>query len=235
MKKDKIIIDHVSFSYKHSEPVIKDISLEIAQRESVGILGPNGGGKSTFLKLLLGLLRPGRGTLSLFGKTPKQYRSFMSYVPQHLMFDKEFPISVREVMLMSRLSHLKWHGRYTKEDEEIIDKSLKILGMLPYKFKSFSHLSGGQAQRILIARALASEPHLLILDEPTANIDFENQKKIYETLKILKKTMTIIMVTHDLHHAMNLFDKTYYFNSGVSPVSQENLCQNLFCSSNETD
>ncbi|MEG0036612.1 MAG: ABC transporter ATP-binding protein [Victivallaceae bacterium] len=233
MTTDQIILHEVFFHYKGSRLLLENLSLKITKGEIIGILGPNGGGKSTLLKLLLGLLKPIKGSISLFNNSPKNFRPLSGYVPQHASFDKDFPISVQEVMLMSRLSHLKWHGRYSDEDKKIVDWALDVTGMLSYKDMSFSHLSGGQAQRTLIARALASEPALLILDEPTANVDLENQKKIYDILEALKKRITIIMVTHDLHHAMKLFDRAFYLNLHLQPLKTENLCQKSLCEPEE--
>ncbi len=189
-------LKNVSFAYNR-EPVLENVNLTIKKGEFASIVGPNGGGKSTLLKLLLGLLRPSSGELTVFGNTPEKVRHRIGYMPQHAQFDIQFPVTVMEVVLMGRLGHTRG-VRYSKKDRHIADRSLEDVHIANLAKRSFSDLSGGQRQRVLIARALSCEPDLLLLDEPTANIDPEAEVVLFEILKTLNKRMTILFATHDI-------------------------------------
>ncbi|MDD3043471.1 MAG: ABC transporter ATP-binding protein [Methanosarcinaceae archaeon] len=191
----------------------------------LGIIGPNGGGKTTFLKILLGLLEPYRGSVKLFGKTPEKSRDLVGYVPQYKGFDYDFPISVWEVVLTGRLSHAGFLKRYGQEDKGAALKALETVEMLEFKDRQIGQLSGGQRQRVLIARALASHPKLLLLDEPDSGLDPHMQDELYRLLGRLKKDMAIVMVTHDLSAVSVYVDKIaclnrklHYHNSKEIPV-----------------
>lgn len=226
MEEPAVVLDHVSFSYGE-QLVLNDVSLQVMQNEFVGIIGPNGGGKTTLLRLLMGFLRPSQGSIRLFGETPKEFLTQIGYVPQGMRFDREFPISVMELVLSGRLSRLPWHGQYSKEDEEAACAALEKVGMLPFRDRSFGNLSGGQAQRALIARALASNPRLLLLDEPTASVDSQAENDIYKILQELRNSMTILMVTHDLTAAVNLVDRVLCVQNGVLALKPEEVCEHF--------
>jgi len=196
MNNQVAMLNNVSFAYNH-EPVLNNVDLVIRAGEFASIVGPNGGGKSTLLKLLLGLIHPSSGDIEVFGKHPEKTRHRIGYMPQHVEFDMKFPVTVLEVVLMGRLGHTRW-GRYSKKDKEIALRSLEEVNLFNLKNRSFSDLSGGQRQRVLIARALSCEPDLLLLDEPTANIDPEVEEALFEILKSLSKRMTILFATHDI-------------------------------------
>jgi len=191
-----IVLKDVFFAYNGS-PVLENVNLIIKKGEFASIVGPNGGGKSTLLKLLLGILRPGSGELSVFNKAPEKTRHRIGYMPQHAQFDIQFPVTVMEVVLMGRLGYTLG-GRYSKKDRRTAERSLEEVNMASLAKRSFSDLSGGQRQRVLIARALCCEPDLLLLDEPTANIDPEVEEALFEILKSLNKRMTILLATHDI-------------------------------------
>lgn len=177
---------------------LKDIDLTVEKGEFLGIIGPNGGGKTTLLKLILGLLKPDKGTVKVFGKNPKKTKGKVGYVPQYSDFDPEFPISVKEVVQMGRLGKSKLRTKITKKDEKIIKNSLKKVDLWNLKNRRISDLSGGQHQRTLIARALATEPEILILDEPTTSVDENVKNNIHDLLIELKKQgKTILISTHD--------------------------------------
>ncbi|MFW6048418.1 MAG: metal ABC transporter ATP-binding protein [Candidatus Natronoplasma sp.] len=180
--------------------VLKDVDVSLDEGTFLGIIGPNGGGKTTLLKLLLGLITPEQGKIRIYGKSPSRINDRVGYVPQYSNFDAQFPISVWEVVLMGRVGELGWKPFYSKKDKKIAKRSLKMVDMQEYKDRQISELSGGQQQRVLIARALATEPKILLLDEPTASIDEKIQTSIYELLRNLneKKNMTIILVSHDI-------------------------------------
>ena len=182
-----ITLKNVTFKYKN-EIILDNINLEIEKKDYIAIIGPNGGGKTTLIKLILGLLKPTSGEIILNTKK-------IGYVPQYTNFSLDIPITILDVVLQGRLSKYKFF--YTKEDKEIAKQKLKLVNMLEYKDKKISNLSGGERQRVLIARALASNPDVLILDEPTSAIDIKGQKEIYKILKELK--MTKIIISHDIN------------------------------------
>ena len=192
-----IKLENVSFSYGGAT-VVQDIDLDIEQGEFLGIVGPNAGGKSTLLKLMLGLIKPSRGTVTLFGKSPAAGRAKVGYCPQYTQFSRNYPITVEEVVLLGRLGKVRVIGGYSKQDREIALSAMRSTEVESIRSKNISDLSGGQLQRVLIARALACEPEVLILDEPTANIDQRVEVDIFQLLKQFNERMTIIVVSHDI-------------------------------------
>lgn len=186
----------VSFGYGDA-PVLIDVDFSIRHHDFVGIVGPNGGGKTTLLKLLLGLIEPQAGTVSVLGLPPSRARRRLGYVPQQFAYDVAFPISVLDVVLMGRLGVGNLVGPYRPADVEDARIHLEQVGLADLTHRDFSAMSGGQRQRALIARALVSHPEMLILDEPTASLDAQAEANVHELLDELHRTMTIIMVTHD--------------------------------------
>lgn len=191
-----IQFENVSRSFSIG-PVLEDVSFEIGAGESTCLIGPNGGGKTTLLRLMLGLIKPDSGKVRIFGTRPSRARRKMAYVPQHINFDPLFPVNALDIVLMGRLNHLRF-GRYCHDCKSTAYECLADVGMADSAQRPFSDLSGGQRQRVLIARALACKPDLLLLDEPTANIDLSVGARLLETLGELRKRMSIIMVSHDL-------------------------------------
>lgn len=193
-----VVAEACGLSFRYQKPIVlEDVSFRIHEGESLCVIGPNGGGKSTLLKLMLGLLEPGRGSLTILGKSPAQARCNIGYVPQALRFDPLYPVSALDIVLMGRLDRLGV-GRYSKACREVAMNALEEVALADSSSRPFSNLSGGQRQRVLIARALACEPKLLLLDEPTANIDLSVEAQLLETLTRLREKMTILLVTHDL-------------------------------------
>jgi len=194
-----IRITDLTFAYRE-HPVLEGVELEIPQGELASIVGPNGGGKTTLLKLILGLLRPGRGRIELFGKPPQEGRLKVGYLPQYSHYDPLFPVSVLNVVLMGQLGcrRQKFLSGYSRQARQTARAALERVGLADRAGDSFHQLSGGQRQRVLIARALATEPRLLLLDEPTANIDPRSEESFYELLAGLNREMTILLVSHDL-------------------------------------
>jgi zinc transport system ATP-binding protein len=163
----------------------------------VALVGPNGGGKTTLLRLILGLERPDTGDVRVFGQAPARGRERIAYVPQHARYDTHFPVDVMDVVLMGRLGR-KPTLRYSKEDRAAAAAALGDVGLDGAEHRPFADLSGGQRQRVLIARAIAGNPELLLMDEPTANIDTPTQDKLYQLLKEFNQRMAIVLVSHDI-------------------------------------
>ena len=177
--------------------VLDGLSLTVREGDFLAVLGPNGGGKTTLLKVMLGLVKPTSGTVTVFGREPGQVAGRIGYVPQRLDFDRTFPISAMEVALMGRLSRKHLLQRYGRDDRRKALEALETTGLAALANRRIGALSGGELQRVLIARALAGEPELLLLDEPTASVDPDMKTTIYDLLDQLKKSHTIVLVTHD--------------------------------------
>ena len=195
MKNPIIEVSNVFFSY-NGTPVLRDVSLTIMEKEFVAFIGPNGGGKTTLIKLLLGLLKPDRGTIKIMGQQPEKVARRIGYVPQDVSINKSFPISVMDVVLMGCLPIHRW-TRLSEKDRTSAQKALKSLEMLEFQNRKIDDLSGGQRERVFIARALVTDPDILFLDEPTANIDSQGKTHLFALLKELNKTKTIFVVSHD--------------------------------------
>ncbi len=191
-----VSITDVSFAYNRN-PVLEHINLTVGQGEFLAVLGPNGGGKTTLLKILLGLLEPDIGTVRVFGHPPTIVRGRIGYVPQHVVMQPSFPISVLEVTLMGLQSSRRPGFGYNKKDRQLAMTALERVGMKEMATQRMDSLSGGQRQRALVARALVGEPDLLVFDEPTANIDPQGKLCLYELLASLEQGITIILVSHD--------------------------------------
>lgn len=214
--------DHLFFQYEES-PILENVSLTIQTGEFIGIFGPNGGGKTTLLKLFMGFLKPQKGSLEILGEFPKLAREKIGYVPQISHLDRQFPITVLEVVMMGCLDKSPWRT-YTNHAREKAREALNRVGILDLQNQAFGTLSGGQAQRTLIARALVSEPSILLLDEPTASVDTAAEESIYQVLEQLKGSMTIVMVTHDLQVMTQKADRFLCVNREVTPYSQAEVC-----------
>ena len=221
-----ICLEKVCFSYS-KEPFLKEVSLSILPHEFVGIIGPNGSGKTTLLKLIMGLLQPNFGKVQIFGKSPEHSLSKIGYVPQVRIYDQKFPISVFDVVLMGDLASLNAFGSFPKKTKEKAFELLKSMDLLAIKDQSFGTLSGGQAQRVLIARALLSDPEVLFLDEPTVGLDVNSQNKITSLLAELKKKMTIVMVTHHLQSFIKHLDAVYCVQGDVTKLKPEQVCEHF--------
>jgi zinc transport system ATP-binding protein len=180
----------------------------------VCVVGPNGGGKSTLLKIILGLFRPDSGRVRVLGTTPARARSRIGYMPQYAHHDPQFPVTVMDVVLMGRLER-GWGGPYSGEDKIAAKAALAELGLMDLRGRLFNALSGGQRQRVLIARALATDPELLILDEPTANVDVMVEARFLDILKELNHRMTIVMATHDLGFVSDIVSNVVCVNRRV--------------------
>ncbi len=204
----------LSFAYE-GPLVLEDVTLAIPRGDFVSLIGPNGGGKTTLLKLVLGLIAPTRGSVSVFGMAPADARRQVGYVPQYQAFDAQFPVTVMDVTLMGCLSRTNPLGPHRRADRDAACEALRKVGLLDLRSRPFPMLSGGQRQRVLIARALASSPDLLLMDEPTANIDSLVVDELYGLLRELNQAMTVILVSHDLGFVSRLVRRVVCVNRTV--------------------
>lgn len=213
MTEQVIEFDNVSFAYG-TVPVLSDVSFSIEKGHSVCIVGPNGGGKSTLIKLILGLLEPDDGKVTILGGEPDDARPQIGYMPQYIKYDQSFPASVMDVALMGRIGK-GMNIFYSQKDKNATMTALEEMGVADLASRPFNDLSGGQRQRVLIARALACDPELLLLDEPTANVDPAVESHLHNILKQLTERITVITVSHDLGFVSHLVDRVLCVNRYV--------------------
>ncbi|MFT4552614.1 MAG: zinc transport system ATP-binding protein [Chlamydiales bacterium] len=218
--------ENLSFQYGKT-PILEGINLKVEKGQFVGIIGPNGGGKTTLLKLILGFLKPTKGSIKVLGESPKAARKKMSYVPQALHRDKEFPISVIDVVLGGKLSEYSWFSGYSKDAITQAYSLLERLELKDLAHSPFGNLSGGQAQKTLIARALISEPEILLLDEPTSSVDAKSEKEIHEILRSLQGQMSILMVTHDIRAIIDNTKNILSVHRKVVTMKPADVCEHF--------
>jgi len=192
-----IRLEGVWFAF-NGQTVLEAVDLSVGEREFVSLVGPNGGGKTTLLKLILGLLEPTAGRVRVFGLPPREARARVGYMPQHAHVDPRFPVSVMDVVLMGRLSAGPTVGPFRRRDRQAAREALRLVELQDLARRPFADLSGGQRQRALIARALVGDPRLLLLDEPTANLDAHMEGELYDLLRRLNERLAIVVVSHDL-------------------------------------
>jgi zinc transport system ATP-binding protein len=211
---DVVLFEHVTFAYERGPvpPVLEDVTFAVAPGEFFGLIGPNAAGKSTLLRLVLGLLAPQHGTVRVLGRPPLEARRRIGYVPQYPTFARNFPIDVRQMVLHGRLGTGPAAGGYRAADRDAALRALRAVEIEALAAAPIRELSGGQLQRALIARALACEPELLILDEPTANIDVRAEEDIFALLRGYSARMTIIVVSHDIGFISGYVDRVGCLN-----------------------
>ncbi|MDI6797358.1 MAG: metal ABC transporter ATP-binding protein [Desulfatibacillaceae bacterium] len=192
-----ISLERVSYAY-NGDAVIEDAALCVYPGDFLALIGPNGGGKTTLIKLMIGLLKPDAGSVRLFGENPQRSRLMVGYVPQDRHVGAGVPVSVLDVVLMGRMRGGGGLYRYSADDRRAASQVLEEVGMAGFEKRPVGHLSGGQRQRVFVARALASEPKLLVLDEPMANVDPKGQAEFYEMLKNINSHCTIVTASHDI-------------------------------------
>jgi len=190
----------VTFRYDGPEgaPVLEDVSLRIGDRDLLGLIGPNGGGKTTLLKILLGILRPQQGSVRILGRRPRDVTHRIGYVPQHAHIDASVPATVLDVVLTGRLGRSSWGFRYGRKHIDAAEAGLAEVGVGELSHRRIGDLSGGQRQRVLIARALVDDVAILLLDEPMAGVDLHMEQGILETLRRLNERLPIVLVSHDI-------------------------------------
>ena len=196
-------VNNLSFQYQNDTPVIEGVSFSIPEKSTTILIGPNGSGKTTLLKMMIGLLNPTQGDISVFGKAPRQVRKRIGYVPQKLSFDQSFPITVFEFLNLER-----------KPSRVEILNLLQKVDMKSYIGSSIGSLSGGQLQRVLIARSLLGSPDILFLDEPVSGIDIGGEQNFYDLIKSIQQehNMTVIMVSHEVHVVSSIADNVICIN-----------------------
>ncbi|MFC1912528.1 metal ABC transporter ATP-binding protein [Chloroflexota bacterium] len=226
-------LDNIWVHYD-SVPILEGINLTVAANDFLGIIGPNGGGKTTLLKVILGLLKPSRGRVTVMGRTPQRGHKLIGYISQYNLFDRDFPIDVLDVVLMGRYGQASLFQGFSQEDKKIAIEALETVEMKEYKDRQIGRLSGGEQQRVFIARALATNPKLLLLDEPTASIAPNMQAEFYELLEKLKQRMAIVLVSHDMSAVSIYVDKIACLNHqlfyhGSKEVPAEKLEKTYRC------
>ena len=238
MNSPVIEIENLSFSYEDSSAsaekadrasrnVLEEVGLTIESGDFACLVGPNGGGKTTLLKLLLGLLEPRKGSIKVFGLSPAQASHRIGYLSQNPQFDRSFPVTVLEVVLMGRLNQGRLPYSYSGKDREAAEAALEEVGLSGKRRASFASLSGGQRQRVLIARMLAGEPELLLLDEPTTYLDLQAEQDLYKLLNALNTRLTMVMVSHDLFFVSSFVNKVVCVKSTVRVHPTEEVSEEL--------
>lgn len=221
-------IPHIEFrnvSFKYGElQVLKDINLTLKAGGFHLIIGPNGGGKTTLLMLLMGLIEPTSGKVLINGNSPKSHQAKIGYLPQCYIFDQQFPLSVLEFVMMGAISKLRWYGAWPKEVYEKAEHVLAEVEMLPNKNRQIGMLSGGQRQRASLARALIDDPEILLLDEPTSGLDVRASAFIQKKLIDLKSKKTILMVSHMIADVVNEVDDITCVQCEIEKISKETAC-----------
>jgi len=221
---DPIIkIQNVNFKYE-STPILKNVNLTFKRGGFHLIIGPNGGGKTTLLNLILGLKTPSSGSILINNSSPKEHRSKIGYLPQALAFDPMFPLSVKEFVLMGSLSQLKWYGTWPKTVKQKADTLLDSVSMADFKDQQIGSLSGGQRQRASMARALMNDPDILLLDEPTTGLDIQAFSFIQKELIRLKGQKTIIMVSHMIADVIDEVDDITSVQCEIEKIAKQTVC-----------
>jgi ABC-type Mn2+/Zn2+ transport system ATPase subunit len=229
-----IHLDGIAVGY-NDHLSLRDVTLDITRGVRMAVLGPNGAGKSTLFKAIMGLLPLRSGHVLIHGEPPKQRESHVAYVPQREDIDMRFPITAREVVMMGRYGRIGWIKRPAKIDRAAVEQALQQLDIVDLANQSIGELSGGQMQRVFLARALAQEADILLLDEPFTGVDTKTEQAIYKLLDDLKaRDVTVLLATHDLDKALSKFDDLLLINGTViatgcaEDVFQPELLQRTF-------
>lgn len=217
-------VSGLGFRYpQRRSEVLREAEFSVGATEWVGLLGPNGGGKTTLLRLLLGQLTPRTGSIELLGGAPATTRRKVGYVPQHACIDPGVPASVEDVVLLGRLTGSSWGPRYQQRDRDLALAAMEETHTTDLAHLAWRTLSGGQRQRVLIARALASRADLLILDEPTTGIDIHREKELLRLLERLNDRLPILMVSHDIALVSHHMDRALWVDRTVREIDARNL------------
>ncbi|MEM8858020.1 MAG: metal ABC transporter ATP-binding protein [Chloroflexota bacterium] len=225
-----IVVEDLTVAYRE-EPVLWDIDVTFVESSLTAIVGPNGAGKSTLLKAILGLLTPAAGSVSIYGKSFKEQRQLVAYVPQRGSVDWDFPTNALDVVMMGRYGHLGWFRRAGNSVQKLAMEALEKVGMVDYAHRQISQLSGGQQQRVFLARALVQDAQIYLMDEPFQGVDVTTEKAIVEVLRTLRaRGKTVVCVHHDLDTVPEYFDHVLLLNVRAiasGPVAEVFTTENL--------
>ncbi len=231
---EKLIeLEHITAGYDN-KIVLKDVSLTVWENDFLGIIGPNGGGKTTLLKVILGLITPKQGDISFYQHGEKVKQLKIGYLPQMSLIDRKFPISVNEVIASGLASEKPLLHSYSKEQKVQINETIEMMGLGDLRNRSIAELSGGQLQRVLLGRSMVSHPQILILDEPNSYVDKRFESKFYPLLQEVNKESAVILVSHDVGTVLSLVkniacvNEDLHYHSGTN-VSADWLNQKFAC------
>jgi ABC-type Mn2+/Zn2+ transport system ATPase subunit len=223
MESANLVVENIEAGY-NGESVLKKISFDVPAGESLAVVGPNGAGKSTLFKVLVGLLPIRNGTVRVHNRPLGDHINCIAYVPQREIIDWKFPVNVLDVVVMGRFGKLKWLQKPGKQDFDIAMQSLEQMGIERFARNPISDLSGGQQQRVFLARALAQNPHILLLDEPFTGVDASTQETTLQLLDDLHaKGVTSLVSTHDLNMAASRFSKVLLINRKIIAYGKPEL------------
>lgn len=223
MESANLVVENIEAGY-NGESVLKKISFDVPAGESLAVVGPNGAGKSTLFKVLVGLLPIRNGTVQVHNRPLGDHINCIAYVPQREIIDWKFPVNVLDVVVMGRFGKLKWLQKPGKQDFDIAMQSLEQMGIEQFAKNPISDLSGGQQQRVFLARALAQNPHILLLDEPFTGVDASTQETTLQLLDDLHaKGVTSLVSTHDLNMAASRFSKVLLINRKIIAYGKPEL------------
>lgn len=213
---------------RKGEVILEGINLRVLRGDCFAIIGPNGSGKTTLLKIILGLIAPDRGTVRLLGGSPQENRHLVGYVPQLRTFDFDYPISVRGMVLSGMLGRKTGlFKRFSDGDTALADKALSTMGIAHLADRTIRNLSGGEQQRVVIARALVGNPQVLLLDEPTVFVDTPTETQFYDILGNLARSMTIVLVTHDIGVIVSHVNKVACLNRRLYTHDSRELTEDM--------
>ncbi len=208
----RLEFDHVTVAY-NGKAVLEDVSFDVPHGAQVAVVGPNGAGKSTLFKALVGLLPVRSGQIRIHGQALRHHQDCVAYIPQREEVDWRFPVTIWDVVMMGRFGKFGWFGRPTAADRQAVTQALTQMGLLDLAKSAIGELSGGQQQRVFLARALAQEPHILLMDEPFTGVDIRTQEVTLHLLEELKASkVTVLVSTHDLNMAAERFEWTALLN-----------------------
>jgi len=221
-----IEISDLSFWYD-KKSVLKNVNLQLNDHGFYIFLGPNGGGKTTLVKLIMGILQPRRGSVKVYGDRSSKNREKIGYIPQKLIFDQIFPLTLFEFIHQGLLSHLPWYGKWPKWTYDKVEEMLAKFSLGNLRKRPIGELSGGQLQRAIIARALISDPDILILDEPLSGLDHDSVKNIISLIEEMQGKKTIILITHVITHLLKKADNVFLIEKNLCPLQDEALCKHM--------
>ncbi len=223
MNNKLISIHNLAIGYESDQPVFENVNVEFNYGDFIAIVGPNGGGKTTFVKAILSLLTPQSGSINFYDKGQEVEHIEFGYLPQRNQIDKEFPITVEDAVRSGMLSKSNWGWTISKKAKDRITEVLELVGMADYRKKSIGMLSGGQLQRVLLARAIVNKPKVIVLDEPNSYLDKDFESQLYPLLQELNKKATLIIVSHEAHSLKPYINRCIKIDHSVVEIPCDSL------------